>query len=260
MKKQNYIQIQAVLLWLLLSPLATFSQSFSLRQAVEAANASCPINLGTLGECTRIDYTNNVVTYYYSVNERIENIAELKKNPSLFRQSIMSSLTNPAGDLKMMVSMCLDKGASLRFVHKGKTSGQTISATISPAELKNCLADRTTSNEDRLREMVAISRTQMPMPMMEGMTMADMRIEGTDVIYVVKYDPQRFNFTRPAYADLKNAIIGQFGKLSETELSVFRLIAACNMGLIYRYTNEQTGSNRDIRLSNNEIRNNIPQK
>ncbi|MBP5425407.1 MAG: hypothetical protein J6Y33_04960 [Prevotella sp.] len=228
-----------------------------LKLAVEAANKRCPFSMGAAGDLESIEYEDGLVTYTLAINEQFSNLKAMSENPDVVRRTIMTNFTNPGSDLKAMHDLILDANASVKYVYKGKSGGESFEVTFTADELKAAEDNTNPSAEDKLYAEIEATNMQLPMQVDEVTVLEKMVVEGNSVVYlyqvdesIVSIDDMRNN-TDATKENLKNSLKNG-GPLVQAFL---KKVIDTGRDLRYRYTGSESGETTEVVFTPADLQN-----
>ncbi|MFA6779144.1 MAG: hypothetical protein WCU80_05100 [Paludibacteraceae bacterium] len=255
MKKNHFsLCIWAVLCLLPMLQLSCVSDA-KLKIEIAVANKKCPIDMGAIGQISKITYDGKDVAYFFEVNEPLINVEALKSNQDLLMQSVRSQFVNPKGDIKTLLNLVVDAGANLKFVYKGNTTGNTAECFLSASEIKSIMSGENLNDGEvsKLESIIKISNAQLPQNIGDGLVLEKMTMEGPDVFYNYMLDTTLVDISviNAEISIMKATILESL----KQETSVFMFLNSCvdeKKNLVYRYRTP-AGETADVRVSVDEL-------
>lgn len=159
-----------------------------LKLAVEASNRQCPFSMGAVGDIESVAYEDGMVIYTLAINEQFANVKAMSENRDDVKRTVMTNYANPEGKLKAMHDLIMDANASVRFVYKGKDSGDSFEVTLTADELKEVEDGTIFTAEDKLNAEIEVTNKQLPMAIDEATVLEKLDILGNSVVYLYKID------------------------------------------------------------------------
>lgn len=228
-----------------------------LKLAVEAANQKCPFSMGAAGDIESIEYEDGLVTYTLALNEQLSNLKAMSENPDVVKRTVMTNFANPGSELKGMHDLILDANASVRYVYKGKSSGESFEVTFTADELKAAEDNSNPSAEDKLNAEIEATNMQLPMQVDQATVLEKMVIEDNSVVYlyqvdesVVSIDDMRSN-NDATKENLKNSLMNG-GPLVQEFL---KKVVNTGRDLRYRYTGSENGETAEVVFTPADLQN-----
>lgn len=217
----------------------TNSGKAKLQAALEQVNSECPVDLGDEGifERVRYDNDNNSAVFTYVINEdavSISNLEAINREQKTFLGSFLRSEAN-----RDLLNILVDADASLTYVLRGRTSGDSILVTLSPDELSN-IASRSDENNSlsQLESIVAITNHQCPSVVDDGLTLKSAVIVNDYITFDYEYDTSIITIPLENVAELREATkeILREELTTVTGQSQLKLMKECKIGTRYIYT------------------------
>ena len=227
-----------------------------LQKAVNDLNEKCPITLGQFIRMMGASYENDCVFVRYMLDERLINIDAMRSNEDLMKQQLLATYSNPDKDkdIQNFVDVILDAQATVEFTYEGSLSGEKISVSITPEELKKAQEDTVLSPEENLAAMIFMANAQTPITLVQGMVMTAMQQEGNGVYYIYEVsDSILFDNLQTNINNLKADIRRNLENLSEVEKADIRRVPAADKFLGYRYINVTTGQLIEITFTKSQL-------
>lgn len=141
--------------------LTACGQKSKLKLAIAAANKQCPMDMGASGEISSITFDGSDVVYVLLMNESFLNIDALKENPDAMKSAVTVMFGNPQGSIKEMLDLVVGTDSGIKFIYKGKTSGNEVECYLTTQDLKDILngggASADSSDEKKLEEQVKMT-------------------------------------------------------------------------------------------------------
>ncbi len=254
--------LKSTLKMLLLSCLflvAGCSQKTKLEAGIESANKQCPISLGAAGEVTGIRFDGTDVVYELSVDDAFLNLEALSKSPESMKAGIGAMLSNPKGDVKKTLELVIEAGSGIKYIYKGKTSGQEASCYLNTDELKAIL-DENLSQADidrkQLEEIVNLTNVSLPITVDEATTLVRLGMEGEQVVYdyTIDEDAVKMSVLKENERQLRQQIKSSWS-VDDASMKMFlESCSKCGKGIGYRYTGNTSGEVLYILFDNSEVK------
>lgn len=224
-----------------------------LKLVAEAANKSCPVSLGLVGEMTSITYDGNTMEYLLTMDESFTDIDKLGANPEKMKETLMTWANNEK--TREMFEMIIDAGASLSIVYRGKTSGKEARATLTSDELKQVLDSPVATAEEKLRLAIEQTNMQMPMDTGTGVVITELVDKGDVVVYMAKVaDLEQLQALSGGVENVKNSQQMMFKMMGPAEKMFFNMIVDAGKSLGYIYYADGTDETIEVVHTNAELR------
>lgn len=242
-----------VLIFMLMSAAMPAGAQSVIEEGIAEANRQCPISLGSSGEVTSIVYSKGYAVYTYNMSEEFMDFDALQSNPSMLKQSMMTTCKSDA--MRPMIELLAEYNGGMKFVYIGKTSGKVVSVSLTPSEVKSISNSATSSPEDNLREQIKMANIQMPMKIAEGMTSTGYTIEGGYVVLSISMDENLYSISslRGMEDQLKENIKQSLSSSDATIKLFVNAIKNAGYGLTYKYYGATSGETVYIRIRNSEL-------
>lgn len=103
-----------------------------LRKAVDETAAQCPINVAPGVTIDSIDYADDMVTYYTSVNNGMLQIQTLKDETDMVRTLVVEAIRgSDSPEIREQLKICAEAGASIVMAFTDRI-GDTFDIRINP--------------------------------------------------------------------------------------------------------------------------------
>lgn len=165
--------------------LTACGQKSKLKLAIAAANKQCPMDMGASGEISSITFDGSDVVYVLLMNESFLNIDALKENPDAMKSAVTVMFGNPQGSIKEMLDLVVGTDSGIKFIYKGKTSGNEVECYLTTQDLKDILNGGSTaesSDKKKLEEQVKMTNVSCPMQVDEATMLNKLTIESDKVL------------------------------------------------------------------------------
>ena len=210
--------------------LTACGQKSKLKLAIAAANKQCPMDMGASGEISSITFDGADVVYVLLMNESFLNIDALKENPDAMKSAVTVMFGNPQGSIKEMLDLVVGTDSGIKFIYKGKTSGNEVECYLTTQDLKDILNGATMLNK--------------------------LTIESDKVLYhytidesVVQMSALKEN-AEQMKANVKNSL-----NSSDPALHMFlEVCVKCDKGVGYLYKGNKSGETFEISFGVSEIK------
>ena len=166
--------------------LTACGQKSKLKLAIAAANKQCPMDMGASGEISSITFDGADVVYVLLMNESFLNIDALKENPDAMKSAVTVMFGNPQGSIKEMLDLVVGTDSGMKFIYKGKTSGNEVECYLTTQDLKDILnggSAAESSDKKKLEEQVKMTNVSCPMQVDEATLLNKLTIESDKVLY-----------------------------------------------------------------------------
>ncbi len=165
--------------------LTACGQKSKLKLAIAAANKQCPMDM--VFAIFSITFDGADVVYVLLMNESFLNIDALKENPDAMKSAVTVMFGNPQGSIKEMLDLVVGTDSGIKFIYKGKTSGNEVECYLTTQDLKDILngggASADSSDEKKLEEQVKMTNVSCPMQVDEATMLNKLTIESDKVLY-----------------------------------------------------------------------------
>lgn len=225
-----------------------------LKNSVEKANKDCPVSLGIVGELTSIEYKGDAVEFLFNLDEEFIKIDAITDN---LEDTKASAITNMAGNenVNKMFDMLIETGTNLRFVWKGKDSGEEATIEFTPAEIKEIRETPAATDEEKLASAIAATNRQLPLDTGTGVVVTEMIDKGNVVAYMNQVPDEEFLMQVAKNTDaVKNSQKTYFKMMSSTEKNLFRLIAELGKKLSYTYYTDGSDETVEVVYTSEELK------
>lgn len=234
-------------------------QKSKLKLAIAAANKQCPMDMGASGEISSITFDGSDVVYVLLMNESFLNIDALKENPDAMKSAVTVMFGNPQGSIKEMLDLVVGTDSGIKFIYKGKTSGNEVECYLTTQDLKDILNGGSTaesSDKKKLEEQVKMTNVSCPMQVDEATMLNKLTIESDKVLYhytidesVVQMSALKEN-AEQMKANVKNSL-----NSSDPALRMFlEVCVKCDKGVGYLYKGNKSGETFEISFGVSEIK------
>ena len=227
--------------------LVSCSGQSRLEKLVKNIDDECPVMVGELGEMASAGIEDGNVVITILINEDVFNIDGLEAHPDVLHQSVLQGFRNPTDDMKELLNELKRCDAGLTYVYKGRTSGKTVSVTLTNEEVKEALkAAETEQDPDELLDaQVAITVAQLPIQVDEITLMTDLVREDGCVVYYYDVDESVLDLDEleansEAVVEVLTASLQQQKDSPGTSMFI-RACKQANADIVYRYKGTTTG-------------------
>lgn len=209
-----------------------------LQQIIEATKKELPISMGPSGEIVDINLENDALVYEISINEDYAQIGNQKFDD--LRANLKLAYSNPVPAIKYLEQMLADSNRGLKFIMKGDITGAEFTFELTKEDLHKILSNpQTTDSRATIESMVNIAKTNFPMQIIPGMSVLDVIINPTELVYVYELDDQIINVVnmRNNIEGSKAAIINGIKQEADPTLDViagYCIDAKMNIKYVYK--------------------------
>ena len=239
--------------------LTACGQKSKLKLAIVVAIKQCPMDMGASGEISSITFDGADVVYVLLMNESFLNIDALKENPDAMKSAVTVMFGNPQGSIKEMLDLVVGTDSGIKFIYKGKTSGNEVECYLTTQDLKDILNGGSTaesSDKKKLEEQVKMTNVSCPMQVDEATMLNKLTIESDKVLYhytidesVVQMSALKEN-AEQMKANVKNSL-----NSSDPALHMFlEVCVKCDKGVGYLYKGNKSGETFEISFGVSEIK------
>ena len=199
------------------------------------------------------------MVYVLLMNESFLNIDALKENPDAMKSAVTVMFGNPQGSIKEMLDLVVGTDSGIKFIYKGKTSGNEVECYLTTQDLKDILNGGSTaesSDKKKLEEQVKMTNVSCPMQVDEATMLNKLTIESDKVLYhytidesVVQMSALKEN-AEQMKANVKNSL-----NSSDPALHMFlEVCVKCDKGVGYLYKGNKSGETFEISFGVSEIK------
>ena len=255
MKTKKITMTMAALIGCMVMLLAGCLAENKLKLAVEAVNSQCPLSMGTAGGIENIGYEDGVVSFTLAINEQVSSIKAMSENPDIVKRTVITNFMNPDNKLKIMRDLIMDANASVRFVYKGKESGDTFEVMLTADELKATEGDSSFTAEDRLNAEIEATNVQLPMMVDEATVLEKLVVEGNSVVYLYKLDESTISIedlkgnAEAAKENVRNSIVNG-GPVVQNFL---KKVLDTGRSLKYRYVGSESRESMELIFTTDDL-------
>lgn len=229
-----------------------------LRLNVEQVNKECPIDLGSTGvlESARYVQDDNEAVFTYVINEDDgTDIASLSKVSGEQKAFMTSFLQGESGN--QFLGLLVRADAALTFVYRGESSNDSVSVTLTSAELKDIAASEVSDNNrlEQLERIIAITNGQCPSVIDEGLTMTAARLEGNYIVFYYDIDSDVVSIREEDVDEFAEATREALREelTDASGLSQLELMKECGIGTKYVYTPSDSTTPVVIEITPEEV-------
>lgn len=222
-----------------------------LAKMAKEANENCPISMGLMGEITSIEFDGTDLVYIAMVDEEWVNLDVMADNKEAAKQGMLQFFTTPNKDVEKMLKELEKTDAGVKYVYTGKTSGKKVEIKLSVKEIKEA-KENPMSPEELIVQDVRVTNEQCPMEVDEGMAVTEIRIEGSDVVYICQVDETLFNIDDfEANREECQAAMEEYMADLAIDPAGKAFLDHCKSAgkaIVYRYQGATTGKVSDFRI------------
>jgi hypothetical protein len=227
-----------------------------LKLAVETANRMCPVSMGAAGDLESIDYEDGMVVYTLAINEQMANIAAMRENPEVMKRTVISNFINPSPELKVMHDLILDANASVKYVYKGKDSGETFEMMFTADELKTAEDNTGLTADDKLNADIEATNMQLPMTVDEVTILKSLSVEGNYVVYLYQIDESmvELNAIKDNIETFKGNVKESLKDGGPVVQAFISKVLEAGKNIKYRYVGNETGQRVEFVFSTDDLK------
>lgn len=241
-------------------------QDVKLKAAIEIANKQCPMDMGEVGKITSVVYDGSNVVYTFNVDEENVNIKALRDNPESMKESMMVMYQNPTKEVKTLLDLVVKCNAGLQMIFIGKDSGNKATCELTTDEIKKALnaeVGTSESNMSKLEAQVKMANLQFPMQASEEMLIEKLELDDKSIAYICRVDEDLCGIDqlKNNYDAVKEGIVESLK--SQTDLATQQFIKICincERSIVYRYIGKQSGTQFDVEVTVDELKDMLPKK
>lgn len=227
-----------------------------MKQEMVAVDKNCPMNMGIMGDLLSIKFDEKAkeVRMYFSLNEDIAGIENLKRNERTVLQSMKLSFSKE--ESRELLKAMIEAGTGVSITYKSPSTGKVFKVSLSLEDLEEIRENPMTPmeiNQMLLDNMLAIENSRCPYSIDEGMEMVRVYDDGENIVYACRIDEEMYDISvlRHHQDDLKQSSIGIFNDPSmKKPLGVMKSLGK---GFLYHYYGDTSGKSVDIGFTNAEI-------
>lgn len=257
MRIRKYIAILFLSAFMLHTGTAN-AQTSDLESIVQILNDQMPMSLGMVGEMTEISINQSCLEFTATVDEDIINIEALKANPELLKENMRQLILNPDRNMKIVIDELIPAHLGLRLTYIGERSGNKVSATMEPDELKEISESKDGNDPDALLEaQIRITNAQLPSDLGNGMINTKLVREGNYIVYYYDcdediYDIEQMQETIPL---LRELIVSEINENNDPTITLLRQMCKnANVGIAFTYQGKTSGKKASIMIAADELK------
>lgn len=227
-----------------------------LQKQIEETQKKLPMSMGAMGTMSTITYDNDVVTFTYTLNERLSDINVLMEDSLLIKENFQC-LVARNNAMQQMVKVIATAEADLRLKYKGRTSGKVATVTITNAELsdtENFIFTPEKAAQKLVDNCVNIEKKKIPIDNLNGSHTTDEFWEDNTLVYVITF---KKGISIQAFEQNKSNIHTQMGMALASQTAAQSFIEAMisiNRSICYRIKVEDSEEKVDITFSPSELK------
>lgn len=216
-----------------------------LKAQIESGKKHCPMSLGMAGKLTSMSYDedNKEVNFVITLNKNVTDVNDLKADPETSRTSMRLALSK--GDMKKLLEMMVDAGASLDVTYKNRGSKDEFELKFTPEELKEIL-DNPMSEEEvnklLLSNQVKSEKNRLPYTIDRGLKVTGIEDNGSSLVYTCEVDENLYEM--PDMEKMKDELKKDMRKMLRDRAmrKQAEILASLNKGFEYKYVGNKSGS------------------
>lgn len=254
MRKKIYIMLAAIMV--------TFAScghsDKNLRECVRAMNELSDSGLDSdFVDFDKVEYDGHTVTMTYTFDEEILDYDGIVANEESFRSNMLMGFVNNLNEgFRKFLEAIIEADADLNVVYNVGNPDKAISFTFTAKELKDNLNDSDDNPLALLESVVENTRLQTPMPVDEGMVMADAFLDDHYFTFIYECDESVYdlNFMEESMDELKELMVEEVSDSNDTMLKLMRdLLKKTHYGLKYKYVGTSSGKEISVCLESEEL-------
>lgn len=240
----------------------------SYENAIEAqikrANRDCPIPVANgIGQVSSITLEDNLITYRIDYQPGHVNINAFNKNPDATRAMFYLSfvcLQAQGSYVEKMMNELVAKGIGMKIV-VSDGAGKQFTSVMTPdyiSKMKREVSlNPSEALHDALKLKLEMETAWLPTQIDEGLIMTGMKLEGNNIVVLVKMSEELYNLDvlEESSSELAASMLDE-ANAGDPELgALFDLCKISHSGLIYRISGSKSNKKVDMILSCEQIRN-----
>lgn len=231
----------------------------ALREQVAAFNETCPVDMGMMGEISKLTYNEDdaEVVMTLSISKSLPlNIEALNKCKNTLKRSMMGNWAKSEDVVKMM-KLIAEANSRFAVVFRSANSQGQVKIEVTESELNDLAEGKVdpVSPREMLSIMVITTNAMCPQQVDEVTTLNSVTIEGTNFVYNYSIDERQASMEAlEANKSMLKANIIQL--LSSNDPTVSQVVITCKqagMGILYKYVGDTSGRVCTIRFSPSEL-------
>lgn len=255
-----FIFIFTILLALIASTGCENENVKKLKKEIAVADASCPINMGIVGDLLSIKYQEeeNRVIFYYSVNEELGGGLFIKKNKEKLLQQFRLSFSK--SESQQMLKDVVNAKASLMIIFKAPSSGKTVKFEIPYEELKELRTNPMSNSEIQrltIKNKIEVENARCPYKVDEGTTTTKVALVDGYIVYYYEMDESLFYMKelKRHQNELKENVREYLKSMCNdmTMQKELQMLVGQNIGYQYRYYGNKSKEYVDVVFTPEEL-------
>lgn len=248
-----------------------------LESIVEEVNKKCPIKVSDECFIDKVTLEDKMLTYYFSYPENAFRLPEdfEENGKEELADQLLTIVCNFDGQEKKMVDLLLEKDFGLKFVLDFKRTKKQITYKFSADRIRKARANSgTTSSKETetiaapeeneadaaveaIKADIEVAKQNVPTDLGGGITQTDVYFSNNCIYYIYSCDESQLpleQWNSEVISSVKQAIIQEITGSSDANLT--NLVSLCkkaNVGFVYRYTGADSGIERDVRITADEL-------
>ena len=256
MKKLTGIKI-SVLTLLFISVLGCNSGKSQIYSMVDDLNKELPMSLGVIGDFTSVSISNGYLNMVMSVNEDVVNIEALRKSPELLHDNLVQVYKNSTdSSIDAVIKELKNSKLGFRLTYIGKTSGKSVSATLTNEEIRQIsLTPNSSKNPiELLNSQINTTNAQLPMEIGNGIIMYKMGIEAGCVVWYYSMDDASVEILSENTDELKRELLKEIIYSNDPSMTMMKQMCKdAGYGMAYCYVAKNSGKKVWVKISANEL-------
>lgn len=227
-----------------------------LKEAIEFANAMCPVSMGIVGDMTgvRYDSKDNMVNFYCKLDPEMADMDVMMQNfGNMDRTAKLALIASNSSEL--IDEMCA-AGVGMQFIFSVPGSDEEVKVPITADELRE-LSQGEMSEKEAARTLLTMQLSQAqescPIEIAPGMVLESVKEKDGYIVYTATLDESRYSLNSGVTVDdVKRDIAATF-----TDPSVAMMInevVALDMGMKYIYKGASSGKSIEAKFTTDELR------
>lgn len=243
---------------------AKASYESSIEAQIKRANRDCPIPVANgIGQVSSITLEDKSLTYRIDYRTGYVNIEAFKKNPDATRAMFYLSfvcLQAQGSYVEKMMNELVAKGIGMKIV-VSDGAGKQFTSVMTPdyiSKMKREVSlNPSEALHDALKLKLEMETAGLPTQIDEGLIMTGMKLEGNNIVVLVKMSEELYNLDvlEESSSELAASMLDE-ANAGDPELgALFDLCKISHSGLIYRISGSKSNRKVDMSLSCEQIRN-----
>lgn len=234
--------------------LASCTQKSKLKVIIAAANARCPVSLGTLGEVVSITFDGNDMVYTISADEDFCDLDLMRQNADVVKKEIASEFATTDAD--ELLEQIIQAKAGLKYVYIGKSSGDRVECCLTTSDLEDIKSGKFDEDEialESLREQARQTNQSCPMKIDDGIVLNSVFLDESNFVYLYTVDTDIADLEEQKDA-VKQGMKEELNPSDLTLKALVQLCVKCDKGFLYRYTDGVSEDKVDIVFGVDELK------